>query len=122
MHARGFELVIVGSGAPMFAAAFAERIGLDTPILVDPSLAAFAAGEFKRPILGFWRPGLWAAVWRAARAGHRQGRTRGDALQLGGVLVIDAESRGATVLFRHISNYAGDHPKPERVLAAIPGS
>ncbi|MHC4421860.1 MAG: SDR family NAD(P)-dependent oxidoreductase, partial [Planctomycetota bacterium] len=48
IRARGAELVIVGNGAPHFAAAFREDYQLDCPLLVDPELRAYRAAGLRR--------------------------------------------------------------------------
>ena len=54
--------------------------------------------------------------WRALRAGHMQGPTRGDPLQQGGVVVVAPDQR---VLFFHSDGTLGEHARIENVLAAL---
>jgi len=117
IHDRGGELVTVGNGGQAFARAFREDMGITTPVFVDPSGATYRALGMRRSLVGTLFSGrslLHAA--RALRGGFRQGRTQGDAFQLGGVLVVDTDGR---VLFRHLSREAGDHPPEADVLAAL---
>lgn len=109
IRAAGAELWLVGNGSPTFARAFVEDFGIEAPLLVDPSRRTYRA-------LGLGRPGLLSlfvsgaaakALLRALRAGFMQGPVRGDALQLGGALVVARDGR---ILFRHAAEHAGDHP------------
>ena len=117
VHGRGAEIVTVGNGAVHFARAFREDMGITTPIYVDPSRATYRALGMKRSLLASLLSGktLLHAL-RAMRRGFRQGRTQGDALQLGGVLVVRPNGR---VLMRSLSNEAGDHPPESDVIAAL---
>ena len=45
-----------------------------------------------------------------------QGKTQGDAAQLGGVLVM---GRGGGVAWSHMADHAGDNPPNEDVLKAV---
>ncbi|BDG03657.1 hypothetical protein AMOR_26530 [Anaeromyxobacter oryzae] len=117
IHARGAEVVIVGNGAPHFARAFREDLGLTTPLYTDPTLATYRALEFRRGVVATLLSGrTWLHALRAMRAGFRQGRTEGDALQLGGVLVVRPDGE---IAYRYASAEAGDHPPLADVLAAL---
>lgn len=115
-RARGAEPFVVGNGAPRFARAFAEDLGLEVPLLTDPTLATYRALGFRRGVAAtLLAPGAWAHALRATRGGFRQGRIRGDAWQLGGAVVVRPDG---TVAYRHASAEAGDHPPLEALLAA----
>src|SRR5512139_805126 len=116
IRARGAELVIVGNGAPHFAAAFREDFALDGPLLVDPELRAYRAAGLRRGRVEILSPRLPLHAIRALRSGARQGAVQGDAWQLGGVFVIRP---GGVLAFRHVSREAGDHPAVDAVLAAL---
>ena len=116
IHARGAELVVIGSGAPFMAKAFVEDLGLTTPVYSDASLASYAIAGMKRGLLATINPKGMFHAWRAFRAGHRQTATRGDALQQGGVLVI---AKGGEILYVYRDNEAGDHAPIEDVAAAV---
>jgi hypothetical protein len=117
IHETGAELVIVGNGAPHFAQAFREDLKLTTPLYTDPSLKSYAALGMKR---GLGRTlGSLATFRNAARAlgaGHRQGAVQGDAWQLGGVLAVRPDGG---ILYRRLSDAAGDHPPVADVLAVL---
>jgi peroxiredoxin len=110
------ELVAVGNGTPWHAAAFRDEAGIDFPLLVCPGLEAYRAAGLKRTYTGalHWR--TWRRGLEATRKGFRQSRTRGDAWQLGGTLVV---APGDRILFEHRARDPSDHPDPEAVLAAL---
>ena len=118
VRAHGGELHLVGNGNRHFAQAFKEELNIASPLYVDTKLRAYRALEMKRG-LAFTVGSLatWKNMARAMKAGFRQGTTRGDAWQLGGVLVV---LPGGIVAFRHSSQAAGDHPRVENVLSALP--
>ena len=118
IHDRGAELVIVGNGAPHFASAFREDLGITTPLYTDPTLETYRLLELKRGVKDtVLSPKIWLNAARALSDGFRQGRVQGDAWQLGGVLVVRPD---ATVAYRHASARAGDHPPLADVLGALP--
>jgi NAD(P)-dependent dehydrogenase (short-subunit alcohol dehydrogenase family) len=116
IRALGAELVLIGSGAPHFAAAFREDFALDCPVLVDESLEVYSIAGLERSASAALSPRMALSAARALRAGHRQTAVQGDVWQLGGVLVIRA---GGEVAYRHASTEAGDHAPIEDVLAAL---
>lgn len=117
IRARGAELVLIGNGNRHFAKAFADAFRIEAPLYVDTTRASYRALGMRR---GF-RATLGSVaslknVARALKAGFRQGLTRGDAWQLGGVLVV---ARGGEVLFSHRSEAAGDKAPVEAILSAL---
>ena len=115
--AAGARLAFVGNGTAMFARTFQEDYGLDEPVLVDPTRRVYKALGFGRLTLAsLVSPRQLLAAARALAAGFVQGRTQGDAQQLGGVLVVKP---GGEILYRYRSEFAGDHPKHDDVLAAL---
>ena len=112
----GAELVIVGNGAPEFARAFRDELGLDTPLFTDPTRRTYALAGFKRGVLATFSPKGLAHGARAWRKGFRQTATRGDALQQGGLLVVE---RGGRILYAHRDSEAGDLASNEEVLASL---
>lgn len=116
IRARGAELVIVGNGAPHFAAAFREDFHLDSPLLVDPELRAYRAAGLRRGRVELLSPRLPLHALRALRSGSRQTGVQGDPWQLGGTFVI---LPGGGLAYRHLSREAGDHPALVEVLEAL---
>jgi AhpC/TSA antioxidant enzyme len=117
-RARGAELHLVGNGSRHFAQAFREELDITCPLYVDTKLEAYRALEMKRGLAStLGSLATWKNTARAMKAGFRQSMTRGDAWQLGGVLVV---LPGGIVTFRHLSEAAGDHPPVEKLLEALP--
>ncbi len=114
---RGGELAIVGNGAPPYARAFREDLGLDVALYTDPSLETYRALAFRRGLVRTaLSPRTWVHAARALAGGFLQGRIRGDPLQLGGVVVVRPDG---TVAYRYASAEAGDHPPIAEILAAL---
>ena len=116
IHEAGAELVMVGNGNRHFAAGFVKDLGLTTPLYVDTKRDAYKALGFKRSFTALVTPTALANAARALAKGFRQGKTQGDAAQLGGVIVVKP---GGEVLFRYASDSPGDHPEVDKVLAAL---
>jgi peroxiredoxin len=112
----GAELAIVGNGTPDMARAFHDELALDAPLYTDPSRRTYALAGFKRGVLATFTPRGVAHAARAWRKGFRQTATRGDALQQGGLLVVE---RGGRILFAHRDSEAGDLASNDEVLAAL---
>jgi peroxiredoxin len=114
----GGELVLIGQATPRQAARFRRRQGIQLPVLADKDRVSYeAAGAKSAGVLDLWNPKV---VAKGAVTGLRektvQGRTIGDANQLGGALVIDTKG---DVTWSHMSTDAGDNASPEEILAAI---
>ena len=116
IHDAGAELVVIGNGLPEMARAFSEDVGLTTPLYTDPTRRSYALAGLKRGVLATFSLRGVAHAARAMKKGFRQSATRGDALQQGGVLVID---RGGRILYAHRDNEAGDLTPNEEVVAAV---
>lgn len=116
-------MAVIGNGTSVMARDFAETFDVDVRLFTDPGRKSYQAAGWRRP-LGSAIKGLGTtlkASVRAMKGGFRQGRTQGDAFQLGGVLVLDTDG---TVLFEHADSAAGDHAQMGPILAALrpPGS
>lgn len=111
------KLLFVGTGTPAMAADFAATHAGPHPVLSDPARRAFAAAGMRRTWLSSLHPRMLRNVWRALRAGFRQGRVLGDPWQQGGVLVFDAAGR---LLHQQFDTAAGDPIDLDAVMAALP--
>jgi peroxiredoxin len=114
----GGELVLIGQATPRQAAHFRRRQGIQLPVLADKDRVSYeAAGAKSAGVLDLWSPKV---VAKGALTGVRektvQGRTIGDANQLGGALVVDTNG---DVTWSHMSTDAGDNASAEEILAAI---
>jgi AhpC/TSA antioxidant enzyme len=114
----GGRLVLIGQATPRQAAHFRRRQGIQLPVLADEERVSYkAAGAKTAGVFDLWHPRV---VAKGAVTGLRektvQGRTIGDANQLGGALVVDTAGR---VTWSHMSADAGDNASPDEILAAI---
>lgn len=116
IEAAGASIAVIGSGSAFFARAFAEDMDLHFPILVDTNLEAFEAARMKRSALALLSPKMLTNAARALMSGARQGPVQGDALQLGGTLVVRCDG---SVPYAHLSSEAGDHAPIDEILAAL---
>lgn len=116
LESLGVNVVLVGNGPPAALAAFVRDMNLEgrrVTVVTDPSLAAYRAAGLRRPRLH----ALWGIVdtLRALGAGYWQRRRAGDAMQLGGALLVDETGR---VVYHHRSQRAGDLADPSDVVQA----
>lgn len=118
IHERGAELCIIGSGSIEEARAFRDEQALDVPLLTDPARNAYRALSMRRGVWGVLR-GVIQRMAAARAGGFRQSAVAGDPWQLGGVLIMTAGAAGGVERYRFISRYAGDHPPPEAIVAAL---
>lgn len=113
----GGELAVIGSGDPASALEFQRDLGIeDVRVFTDETRRAFELAGFRRGIWTLVRPRAIGNYLRAVASGHRWKRTQGDALQQGGLLVVDP---GGNVVYRFVGRASGDHPDPDAVLAAL---
>lgn len=112
----GARLLFVGTGSPAQAADFGRTHAGPHPVFSDRARAAFQAAGLQRGLFAtlHWR--LLRNAWRAFRAGFRQAKVQGDALQQGGVVVFGTDGR-----VRHAAadQVGGDELDLDAVLAAV---
>ena len=108
----------MGNGSVEALGEFADHYPDVVTILTDPSLTAYQAMDLRRGLTSALRPSVIKHGLRAWKAGHKQGRTQGDTIQLGGVFVID---KTGMIGFSQRSTEAGDHASIDDVLAALQG-
>ena len=85
------------------------------PIYTDPELVAYKALSLKRSYAGAVDPRTLSRIQAYGR-GHRQGATKGDVLQLGGVLLVDTAG-GRSDMLTGVAML--DHPAMAEVLDAV---
>lgn len=117
-EAAGARLAVIGQGTPAMARDFQRSLRVDLPILIDSEREAYrAAGTKQANVAELFSP---AVVLRGVRAGLagglRQGRTAGDAAQLGGVLVVAPDG---SIPYAHLAEDASDNPPNAEVIAAV---
>jgi hypothetical protein len=116
IEAAGARLVFIGNGATPIARDFKETWVPDCEVLTDPSTATYALLGARTGAWAVWSPKSWPAGLRAVRGGFRQSRTQGQAYLLGGVAILDSDG---VARWTCASRYAGDHPNPRQILAAV---
>ena len=107
--------LVIGNGSAYFVKIFAEDMGLDFPVYTDPSRATFKALGFRRDLAEIFSFDLVRNSRRAMSKGFRQTSTQGDALQLGGLVLVRADG---SVPWIYRSRVAGDHPPVTQILEA----
>jgi hypothetical protein len=110
---------LIGNGASNFIEGFRETTKYDGPIYTDPSLEVFKAAELKRGVLKTFNPLALGKTIGAFARGHRQGSTKGDPFQQGGVLIVAPDN---TVKWHHASSRPGDNAEPGEIVAALKAS
>lgn len=115
LEAAGVNLVFIGNGTAEMARDFQAFMEIPhLTVWTDPRRQTYRHLGFKRG----WRSVLDGAALRyslrAMRAGFRQGKTQGDPIQQGGVLVV---KQGGELVYGYASASAGDHPPTDEVVA-----
>ena len=116
IHATGAELVVIGNGSPEQARWFVEDSGVRTPVYTDPARAVYSAVGARSGTLTLLHPGDFLNRLRALTRGFRQSKTRGSAVQQGGVFVVMPDG---SVPYRFLARASGDRPSPGTVLDAL---
>jgi peroxiredoxin len=118
--ALGARVVIVGNGNVEQARHFFKAKNLpsaNVDVLTDPARTTFRAAELER---GYVRTFVNRAAHRAFGRARAQGHTItglfGDLTQLGGLLVMKPP---VSLVYLHRSQFAGDHPDMDEVVAAV---
>ena len=114
----GAGLVFIGSGSAQYARWFQEDYAPRWPVYSDAELVTYQALEARRGFRSSVNPRtMWLGL-RAILRGFRQGSTQGDQFQQGAVCIVTPEG---AMPYLHVSEIAGDHPRPSAVLAALRG-
>lgn len=114
--AAGAELTIIGNGTAQQAAQTRERLKAPFNFLADPEQVSYRAANLRKDFASTFNWRTLPAALGALKRGHRQSRTKGDAFQQGGVLVIGTDGE---IVFQHINRFGGDHAAPQEILAAL---
>jgi hypothetical protein len=114
----GVKLVLVGQATPRHATHFRDKLGLaPLTVLADEKRETYKLLGFKRgsvnQVMG--PKSVIAGLRHGARSGVVQGRVIGDAMQLGGELIVLPDG---SVAFTHVQQHAGDTTSPEELLQA----
>lgn len=116
-RAVGAEVVLIGNGSPEWARWFRDGTRIEIPLYCDPRKATYKAAGMTRGLFKVFSPRAALSAIRAFRAGHRQTSVKGDALQNGGVVILD---KAGTVVWRFVQESAGDLSNGDEVLRNIP--
>lgn len=116
IEALGAGLVFVGSGSAQYAKWFQEDYAPHWPVYSDAELVTYRALEARRGFRSSVNPRTIWLSFRALARGFRQGSTQGDQYQQGAVCIITPDG---TMPYLHVSEVAGDHPRPDVVLAVL---
>lgn len=111
--------MIVGSGTPDQARRFADEEQVIGTMVTDPTLEAYRIGGMRRGVLTVMNAKAARHAVRAWREGHRQRRTQGDPWQQGGVVVVEALSRGGRIALHHAASEAGDPTDFSGIVRAL---
>lgn len=114
IRGMGAEVVAIGNGTALMAKDFVERFDVRFDVYTDPSKRSYDAAGMVRG-LNISTSGLRSA-WRALKGGHIQGRTRGDAMQQGGIVIVDADGEA---IFAHADGEAGDHADIGQIVETL---
>ena len=116
IESTGAVLHIIGNGSPSFIEGFREKTGYTGTIFTDPSLETYQAAGLLRSVVATVHPRSIIRGLKAATEGRFQGRTRGDAWQQGGALVINPAGE---VLFSYQARESSDNVEPQALLDAL---
>ncbi|TNE43381.1 MAG: hypothetical protein EP343_33940 [Deltaproteobacteria bacterium] len=114
MTQAGVSIVGVGNGTPLMAQDFAESFGIRFALYTDPKRLTYQHFGMKRMLglnLGTIRRGL-----ASYRKGFRQGATKGDAFQQGGVVLVDSNG---DLRWGHVDGGPGDHAELDAIRQAV---
>jgi len=107
---------VIGNGSINALGEFAHLNAQFVDLYTDPSLKTYQTLGLRHGLGGL---SGWAMIPNAVRAmkkGHRQGKTKGDPLQQGGICVVDTSG---TVLFSHRDKTGGDHLSVDGLLQQL---
>lgn len=111
------QVAVVTFQAEWMAAAYAERMHLRWPLLIDEKLKLYHAYSMRhgrlRDILG---PAAIGAYLKAMARGRMPRRTAGDPRQLGGNVLVDP---AGIVRLHHVATGPAGRPSVERQLDVV---
>lgn len=114
----GCRLVVIGPGEARHLADFRQLTDYRSDLFADPEREAFLLLGFYSGISKLIGIQPVQRVFSAIKAGIRPGSLQGNALQLGGAVVI---APGNDVRYFFKEKKAGDHPSVEKLLQTVSG-
>ena len=117
IDAIGLQVAVVTFQAEWMAVAYAERLNLHWPLLIDEKLSLYHAYGMRhgrlRDILGAAAIG---AYFKAMARGRMPRRSAGDPRQLGGNVLVDP---AGIVRLHHVATGPADRPSVEQQLDVV---
>ncbi|MGW8193327.1 MAG: peroxiredoxin-like family protein [Desulforhopalus sp.] len=113
---KSCKLAVIGLGDHTKIDEFKKITGYSGILLTDPSRKAFNLLGFSSSIGGFFGMKTLSRGLSALRQGVRPGSLQGNALQLGGALLLDSDG---SVRYLYRSSEAGDDPPVDEMLASL---
>jgi hypothetical protein len=114
MHTR---IAVVTFEATPFARAYVAETGLRWPILIDERRTLYDHyGMHRGRLSDIWGLRTWWAYAKEFARGRLPRASGGDALQLGGDVLIDP---AGIVRLHHVGSGPADRPPVERILAVL---
>ena len=107
----------MGCGKETHIKEFREVTGYTGKILTDPSRESFQILGFTSSIGGLLGLKTISRGLSAFRQGIKPGSLQGNALQLGGAIVVDSDS---SIRYLYRSSDAGDEPSVGKLLESLP--
>lgn len=114
---RKAELVVIGCGKASYIEEFKKVTGYSGKVLTDPSRKVFKVLGLTSSIAGLLGIKTISRGLSALGQGIKPGSLQGNALQLGGAVIIDSSP---AVLYFYKSSEAGDDPPVQDMLEALP--
>ena len=108
--------MVIGNGSTDALQSFSSRYADTVDMYTDPERHAYKALGLLFGMGGMSGLKMLSHGLRAAKSGHRQGKTEGHPLQQGGVFVFDTNGE---VRFRHRDETAGDHVDAAQVREVV---
>jgi len=109
------RIVVIGNGFPNFIEGFRNDTGYTGDLFTDPSLESYQLLNFKNSVKSLLGFKTMKSALHALSTGYLQKGIQGDALQQGGVVVVDS---GGEPVYFYASSEAGDHAPISEIIQA----
>lgn len=110
------HLAVIGNGRVEDLKNFRKVTGYQGTLLTDPSRESYNLLQFKSGLANLIGLKSFTKSFSALKAGLMPGSLQGNAMQLGGVVVIEPDN---SIRYFFQSSEAGDHPSVEDLLEAL---
>jgi len=109
------RIVVIGNGTPNFIEGFRNDTGYSGDLFTDPSLKSYQLLNFKKSVKSLLGLKTMKSALHALSTGYMQKGIQGDALQQGGVVVVDS---GGDPFYFYANTEAGDHAPLDEIIKA----